>query len=83
MSNTSSSPLRRSILRKIDTHLVATGQALGAFGIACLNDHKVVPQLRAGKNITLWRLEAMLEYIDVIARLGEQDAEADEDRKAA
>jgi hypothetical protein len=58
------SPIRLSILRRVEEHTTITGQSADALGRAALGDHKAVARLRAGRNITLGRCETLLDYMD-------------------
>jgi hypothetical protein len=71
------SPIRLSVIRKIEDFMDATGMSPDAFGRAAVGDHKIVPRLRRGLNCNLSRVEALLAYCDA------ENAKAADTNKAA
>ncbi len=56
-------PIRLSVRRKIEDFMNYRGLTPGEFGRRSVNDRKIIPRLRSGKNVTLSRIESMLEFI--------------------
>jgi hypothetical protein len=58
------SPIRLSVLVRIEDHMFKTGLSPDAFGRLAVGDHKIVPRIRKNLNVTFHRLEACLAFID-------------------
>ncbi len=58
------SPLRLSILRKIEDFCTASHVSTDKFGRLAVQDPKLVPRLRRNANVCLHRIESALAYID-------------------
>jgi hypothetical protein len=58
------SPLRLSILRKIEAYCEDFHVSTDKFGRLSVQDPKLVPRLRSGKNVCLHRIESALGFVD-------------------
>lgn len=60
-----------TLIRQIDAFIALHGMTDTAFGLAAVNDGKIVPRIRSGKNITLRTVHRLTDFM------------ADQDRSAA
>jgi hypothetical protein len=65
------SPIRLSVILKIEEYCQDFRISEDAFGRLAHGDHKFVKRIRTGLNLTLWRLESAPAFID-----GERAADA-------
>ncbi len=56
--------IQDSLLKEIEAFLADKHISETAFGIAAINDGKLIARLRAGANMTLRTLDKVREYLD-------------------
>lgn len=54
---------REWLLRRIELHMVKGGMSPEAFGWASVKDATLVPRLRAGKDVTTRKMDAIIAYM--------------------
>lgn len=52
-----------TLIRQIDAFIARHGMTDTAFGLAAVNDGKIVPRIRLGKNITLRTVQRLTEFM--------------------
>ncbi len=58
------SSIRLSVIRKIEDYCAEFGVSTDAFGRLAVLDPKFYARLQSGKNVTLYRIELALAFVD-------------------
>ena len=53
-----------TLIRQIDAFIAHHGMTDTAFGLAAVNDGKIVPRIRSGKNITLRTVQRLVAFME-------------------
>ena len=53
-----------TLIRLIDAFIALHGMTDTAFGLAAVNDGKIVPRIRSGKNITLRTVQRLVAFME-------------------